>query len=320
MKAVILDGGQVHETVDPEDVRAAHIAGKVVWVDLEEKTGPVTELIVDTFKIHPLTVEDIWNRNELPKVEDFGGYLYIIAHTACASTTPATFTELDILLGKNFLITHNHESSAVKAVRDGLARCATPIVRGPGWVAHALLDRMVDDYLPLIDNFDEQIAKLELNVMAVAGTPKGPPVLKRIFALKRMLQQLRRTNLHQREVLLRLCRNEFAVIPAELTPFFRDVYDQFARATDLVESNRELLSNALEAYLSVQSNRMNEVMKTLTLMSTVMLPLTFIAGVYGMNFEVMPELHWKYGYAYALALMAAVAFAIVQWFRHKKWL
>jgi magnesium transporter len=153
-----------------------------------------------------------------------------------------------------------------------------------------------------------------------AGTPKGAPVLKRILKFRRLLQDLRRMSIHQREILLRLARGEFDEIPRDVVPFFRDVYDHFVRITDVIESFRDSVTSALEAYLTVQANRMNEVMKTLTLISTVMLPLTFIAGVYGMNFRHMPELAWIGGYPFALGLMAVVAIGILLYFRHKGWL
>ena len=126
-------------------------------------------------------------------------------------------------------------------------------------------------------------------------------------------------SIREREILMRLARGEFDVVPPEALPYFRDVYDHLVRVADLAESYRDLVTGALDAYLSAQSNRMNEIMKTLTLMSTVMLPLTFIAGVYGMNYENMPELKWRYGYPFALGLMAAVGVAIVVWFRRRKW-
>jgi magnesium transporter len=323
VKAHILEeGGIVKETTRADDVRAARAAGKCLWVDLGERTKETEALLTETFHIHPLTQEDIWNDRELPKVEDFDDYLYIVGHSVRfgSSVEKLEIMELDIVLGESFVLTHNGDSTAVKAVADGLARCARPIVKGAAWVTHALLDHMVDDYLPLIDHYDEEIADLERQILDVAGTPRGPELLHRIFGLKRSLQKLRRTTIHQRELLLRLGRGEFDRIPREIAPFFRDVYDEFSRITDLAESYRELLSNSLDAYLSVQSNRMNEIMKTLTLMSTVMLPLTFIAGIYGMNFDHMPELHWTRGYAFALGLMGSTALGIVYWFRHKKWL
>jgi magnesium transporter len=134
-----------------------------------------------------------------------------------------------------------------------------------------------------------------------------------------MLLELRRMSIHQREILLRIARGEFDEIPPEAVPFFRDVYDHFLRINDQIDGYRDLVSGTLDAYLSVQSNRMNEIMKTLTVISTVMLPITFIAGVYGMNFDHMPELHWAGGYPYALALMASVTIATLWWFRKKGW-
>jgi magnesium transporter len=323
MRAHILAAdGSIHETTSALEVEAAHEAEQQLWVDLEERTQETERLLTKVFGIHPLTQEDIWNDTESPKVEDFTTYLYIVGHSVRvgSSTQKLETMELDVVLGPNFVLTHNRDSAAVKAVADGLTRCARPLAKGAPWVAHALLDHMVDDFVPLIDHYDEEIAGLEEQILASARTPRGGALLRRIFLLKRSLQRLRRTSLHQREMLLRLGRGEFEMIPRDVAPFFRDVYDAFSRITDLAESYRELLSNALEAYLSVQGNRMNEVMKTLTLMSTVMLPLTFIAGVYGMNFDTMPELKWKYGYAYALGLMLCTAIGIFGWFRHKKWL
>ncbi len=323
MRAHLLEqDGSVKETSSFDEVRSAHERGQSIWVDLENRSPETDTLLGEVFKIHPLTQEDIWNDRELPKIEDFTEYLYIIGHSirVGSSTSKLEIMEVDLVLGKSFVITHNRDSAAVKAVAEGLARCARPLAKGAAWVAHALLDRMVDDYLPLIDRFDSEIAQLEVEILAAAGTPRGRVLLRRIFTLKRSLQRLRRTSIHQREVLLRLARGEFELVPREAMPFFRDVYDQYSRVNEFAESYRELLSNALEAYLSVQGNRMNEVMKTLTLMSTVMLPLTFIAGVYGMNFDVMPELKWHYGYVFALTIMGATAIGIVWWFRHKKWL
>jgi len=146
-------------------------------------------------------------------------------------------------------------------------------------------------------------------------------IMKQILRIKRSLQMLRKTTISQREILLRLSRGEFAQIPKEMSPFYRDIYDHFVRVTDLVDGYRELTGGLLEAHFSIQSQQMNEIMKRLTLISTIMLPLTLIAGIYGMNFrKVFPELEWKYGYFYALGLMATVAIGIIVWFKKRKWL
>jgi magnesium transporter len=183
-----------------------------------------------------------------------------------------------------------------------------------------MLDHAVDRYFPVVDELDTNIESLTNDALTRAGTPKGPPVLRRILRYKRLLQTLRRTSIHQREILLRVSRGEFEEIPRDTVPFFRDVYDHFLRVNDLIESYRDLVTSALEAYLTVQANRMNEIMKTLTMISTVMLPLTFIAGLYGMNFVHMPELRWHYGYPFALCLMAVIAIGILAYFRKKRWL
>jgi magnesium transporter len=307
MRAVMLRGGELVETTSCDDVRAARGEGHLVWVILEHDRPDVGELLVEHFGLHPLTVEDLWNNRELPKVEEFPGYLQLLAHgvrEAAPGTTRLETTELDVIVGAGFVISHTSDD----------------FERGPAWIAHALLDALVETFLPIIDDYDVIIEKLEREVIEKAGTPAGKPVLTRIFRMKRDLLALRRVALYQREIFLRLSRGEFRHVPAETVPFFRDVYDHFSRVTSLAESYRELLSSVLESYLSVQSNRMNEVMKALTLISTVMLPLTFIAGVYGMNFDVMPELKWRFGYLWALGLMAAVTLGILVWFRHKRWL
>jgi magnesium transporter len=218
------------------------------------------------------------------------------------------------------VLTYDPGGSITSEVATELERQPKLCHKGPAWIAHAVLDHAVDRYLPVIDQIDKEIATLEDEVLRRAGTKLGPPVLRRILRFKRTLLELRRMSIHQREILLRLARGEFDEVPPELVPYFRDVYDHFLRVNDMIESYRDLVTSALEAYLSVQSNRMNEVMKTLTLIATVMLPITFIAGVYGMNFDNMPELHWKYGYAWAVGLMAAVTLGTLLYFRRKGWI
>jgi magnesium transporter len=174
--------------------------------------------------------------------------------------------------------------------------------------------------MPVIDQLDTEIEQLENEVLDRAGTRRGRTVLARILAFKRRLQELRRMSIHQREILLRLSRGELDEIPADALPFYRDVYDHFLRINDIAEGYRDLVTSALDAYLSVQSNRMNEIMKALTLMSTVMMPLTFIVGLYGMNFKHMPELEWVWGYPGAIGVMILVVAGILLWFRHRGWI
>jgi magnesium transporter len=318
--AFILDGDATKRTSDLGEIRAALESKKTTWLDLHEHTPEVDALLTGTLQVHGLTIEDIWSDRPSPKIDEFSSYIYVCVQTLKRKGDDLLHCELDLVIGPHFVVTHDDAQATVKALRDEILRSPRLLVRGAPWIAHAILDRLVDAYLPVIDGFDDDVEELEDEVLAKAGTREGNRVLARILDLKRSLQSLRRIALHQREVLLRLSRGEFSVFPQEILPYMRDVHDHFVRVGDLADSYRDLVTSALDAYLSVQSNRMNEVMKTLTLISTVMLPLTFIAGVYGMNFDHMPELHWTYGYPFSIALMASVAVGAAAWFRHKGWM
>ncbi len=326
MLARILEGKEIVVSTEGHDILAAIKAGKNVWVELERKTDEADELL-RALEIHPLTIEDIWGPSSQPKIDDFPNYLYVIVHgVGSAKKNRLELVEVDILIGANWLVTHDRDGLVADDVGTELDHSPRLLVKGAPWLAHAILDRSVDRYLPIIDQLDTEIDRLENDVIEKAGTPRGRGVLIRILEFKRLLQRLRRTSIHQREILLRLSRGEYEEIPPDAIPFYRDVYDHFLRVQDIAEGYRDLVTSSLDAYLSVQSNRMNEVMKTLTLMSTVMLPLTFIAGIYGMNFDPdvsgwnMPELKWFFGYPFALILMGVVAVGILLFFKHKGWI
>jgi magnesium transporter len=317
----IVDNGELKTITDCDEMKAAITKGTPIWIELEAQCKEADDLLVTTLNIHPLTIEDIWGSRAQPKLEDYRNYLYLIIHALRGPKRQSLeLVEVDVIIGKTFLITHDREKEITKQVAADLERDPTPLSKGPAWVAHMVLDEIVDQYLPVVDELDGSIEGLTNDALTRAGTPKGPPVLRRILRYKRLLQNMRRMAIHQREIFLRVGRGEFEEIPRETTPFFRDVYDHFLRINDLVESYRDLVTSALEAYLTVQANRMNEIMKTLTMISTVMLPLTFIAGVYGMNFKHMPELDWLYGYPFALSLMALIAASIFWFFRRKHWI
>jgi len=321
MQARILEGDKLRATTDPAEIRAALGAGQRIWIDLERQTPDADALLTDVLKLHPLTIEDIWADRSRPKIDDFDGYLYVIVHGIGAAKHDKLQTvEIDVVIGPNWLVTHDPAGLVSDDIGTELDHSARVLSKGVAWLAHALLDRAVDLYMPVIDELDAEIEQLENDTLDHAGTPRGQAVLIRILAFKRRLQQLRRMGVHQREILLRLSRGELDEIPSDALPFFRDVYDHFLRINDISEGYRDLVTSALDAYLSVQSNRMNEIMKTLTLMSTVMLPLTFIVGLYGMNFKHMPELDWAWGYPAVIGAMVLVVTGILFWFRHRGWI
>ncbi len=309
--------------IDPEDLDALRAAlndpTAVVWIIANDHDAVDVAIMRDVLQLHSLTIEDIVSDLPLPKIEDFGTYLYVAAHGVDQSASEpdsVDTVELDIVIGARFVFTHQtRPMRSVTAVRAELERGCHLFERGAAWIVHALLDHLIDHYLPLMDAFDDAVDAVETEAV---NNPTRE-VLQRIFALKRSLMKLRRVAVHQREILLRLSRDEFSLLPPPLLPFFRDVFDHFTRVADLCDSYRELVSGALEAYLTTTSNKMNEIMKVLTAIATIMLPLSFIAGVYGMNFELMPELKWRYGYPFALALMAVVAVSFVTYFRRRRW-
>jgi magnesium transporter len=324
---ILLDNDTVHATTNVTEIRAAIEGGKKIWIDLEKQTHDADTLLSETLRLHPLTIEDIWHQGSQPKIDDYPSYLYVVVHgIGSASRNKLALVEVDVVIGPTWLVTYDRDGLVAGDLGAALVHAPRMLGKGVAWLAHAVLDRVVDRYLPVIDQLDLEIDDLENDVLEQAGTPRGKRVLARILAFKRMLQTLRRMSIHQREILLKLSRGEYDEIPPEALPFYRDVYDHFLRVQDITEGYRDLVASALDAYLSVQSNRMNEIVKALTLMSTVMLPLSFIAGVYGMNFKSeqspynMPELGWSFGYPYVLALMAVVAGGILLWFRRKGWI
>lgn len=322
MRAFFLDGDAVAESDDFAVVQRAHDAGKTYWIDLGDRTPEAERFLMAILKVHPLVVEDVWANRQLPKIEAFGDYLYILLHGVQRGSKPTDIhpLEIDVLLGARWVVTHQDASRSVAAVIDELRRSPRLLQKGPAWIVHALLDQLADHTLPLLDGMDDELEKLEVDVLTKAGTRGDHGLMRRLLALKRAVQRLRRIGVHQRDILLRLARDQFDEIPADVVPFFRDVHDHFSRIAEFADGHRELAAAVMEAYLSVQSNRMNEVMKRLTLVSTVMLPLTFIVGFYGMNFEGMPELHWRFGYAFSIGLMIVSTLGIVTWFRAKHWL
>jgi magnesium transporter len=296
-----------------------HDPGVVLWVDIEGATKEDEARLVEGFGLHPLVVEDILSES-LPKIEDHGSYLYLILHgIAPGGDDPGELetVEMDLLIGESFVLTHHAgPMRSTSAVREQVTRDAGLLRKGPAHVAHALVDHVVDRYVPLMEQFDRVIDDLELEILK---DPK-PARLEEIFELKHSLLSIRRTGVRQRPVLATLTEGNLALIPQETVPFFRDVNDHFIRVCDLADSYRDLVSSALDAYLSMQSNRMNEVVKVLTLISTIMLPLSFIASLYGMNFAHMPELTWKYGYAFAWVIMLLTAGGFVLFFKKRGWL
>jgi magnesium transporter len=293
----------------------------VFWVDMEAPSEAEDNVLLNVFHFHPLTVEDCRANRHHPKVEEFPDYIYFIVHAVRTDSSPDRFNtvELDGFLGRNYVVTYHHENFAsINKVKQTVRSSPVTCQRGAPFLLHAVIDSIVDDYLPVMDDFDERINDLEDNIFSLHRP--NDQILEEILGLKRSVLRLRRISSKQLEVLYRISHGQFELISGPVLPFYRDIYDHLVRVSDLAESYRDLISGSLEAYLSVVSNRLNEIMKVLTIFSAIMLPLTFIAGVYGMNFDNMPELHSRYGYYVVWIIMIVVTIGMLGLFWKRGWI
>jgi magnesium transporter len=292
-----------------------------IWVDMEKPSLEEDRALLDVFNFHPLVVEDCRAERHHPKAEEFTDHVYFIMHGVTANTTSEHFStiELDFFLGKNYVLTYHHdEFRSINIVKQKVRSSPVVSQRGPAYLLYQILDQLIDFYAPVVDDFDERISRLEDEIFTLTNPDNR--ILEEIQQLKRSILRLRRISSKQLNILYRISHGEYKMIDEQMLPFFRDIYDHLVRITDLAENYRDLIGGALDSYLSVVSNRTNDIMKVLTIFSAVMLPLTFIAGLYGMNFDNLPELHWEYSYFVVLGVMLMVAFGMLLFFWRKGWL
>jgi len=252
-----------------------------------------------------------------PKVDDFGSYLYIAVHSARWDDERPVMREIDMVLGDHFLITsHDETTRSVAAAQQVIERRPALLQRTPAVLLHYILDDMVSNYLPIVDHVAEQLDELEEAVLE-----EGDPALvqQKILRLKRGLSALRRIVGPQRDIILTLTRDEFRTIPPDLRPYLRDVYDRLARVTDLLDSFRDETGSLLDLHVSIVSNRLNVIIKRLTVVATVGLPLTIITSYYGMNFA-LPEYRWAHPELLVLGLMGLSALATWVMLKWTRWM
>ena len=313
--------GSLASPVDEEAIRQALASGEgLLWLDLEGVSRDEGSVLRDVFGFHPLAIDDCFNQHIDPaKIDDYGDYIYLIAQAISYEerTERLQTTELDLFLGRNYVVSfHDKPLPFVGELRRRCTENGPVLARGADFLAHALLDTLVDDYQPAVDVLDETLGRVEELVLA---NPQ-PSVLQEILVLKRNVQRLRRTIIPQRDEVNRLARGEFPkLVRPESHMYFRDIYDHVVRVEQLLESVRDLADGVLNTYLSAVNNRMNEVMKTLSVVAAIFLPLTLIASIYGMNFENMPELGWQWGYFGILGAMGAIGLGLVAFFRFRRW-
>jgi magnesium transporter len=286
-----------------------------LWFNLNSPTQAELNFLEKQLKIHQLTLEDIVTQNQRPKIESFEGYVYLAIHPLIRKNDleiePA---EVDLLLGRNWFVMVRSEPIPALIESSQLnQRLDLALSRGADFLLYTIVDLIVDSYFPLLDQLDEEIDLLEDKLLEQADIED----MNRLLTLKRSLVHVRRAVGPQREVFNQLTRHDFPFIRPEHTVYFRDVYDHLIRITEELDSLRDILSGALEVHLSSISNQLNVTMKRLTAWGTIFVIITAIAGVYGMNFEYMPELHWRYGYPAVIALMTLISIGLYFYFKKR---
>jgi magnesium transporter len=294
----------------------------VTWVDIEG-IHQVTMLgkLGERFGLHPLVVEDILNMEERPKIEDFGDYILIILKIPYHCDNGSNGIEIEqisLVLGLNFVVSfQEREGDVFRSIREQIRNNKGRIRKlGADFLAYALVDSIVDTYFTVLEKFGESMEALEEEVL----TDPLPETSQTIHNLKRKIILLRKSVWPFREIVVVLEKGESPLIQDSTKIFLSDVYDHTIEVIETVEIFRDMLSSTLDIYLSSVSNKMNEVMKVLTIIATIFIPLTFITGIYGMNFKYMPELVWRWGYPMVWLVMIGIGVAMLMYFRKKKWL
>ena len=320
---------KIRTDLTPNEIGAAlKDSRSLLWVDFcqtpPEEDAPI---LLNTFGFHPLAVDDALQESHVPKVDDWGQYLYIVLHAVlfnkeARDSEHVETLELDVFLGKHYLVTHHDKPiAAVDRVWANCQRDERYVKAGADHLLYELADGVVADYMSIVDEIDEAIDRLEDEVF----DKPTPQTLGRIFKIKRAVLNLRRTISPQREALNKLARDDYPVVDAKDRVYFRDVYDHLVRLYDINESLRDLVGGALDTYLSVINNNLNEVVKTLTVITTLFMPISFVAGFFGMNFfqPIEDPLRTWTGspvFLLALAAMSLTPVGMYLWIRRRGWM
>ncbi|MET1030390.1 magnesium/cobalt transporter CorA [Domibacillus tundrae] len=292
-----------------EDLRGENILW--YWVDLDQPTNEETMILQDFFAFHPLAIEDCLQFIQRPKLDYYDNHSFMIIQSVNLKTLDPE--EIDIFWCANFIVTFHHKKSVeVDTVWERLLDAKKIKSLNPVQILYHLLDKVVDYFFPSVYQIEDSLIQLEAEDADQLKTDD-------LFDIRKELLKLRRIIFPMRELLYRVLNSERIQLTKKNKVYFKDIYDHLLMLTEIVESNRELTKDMRDSYLSVNSNRMNSIMMTLTVITTIFMPLTFIAGVYGMNFDNMPELHWRYGYFIILGVMAGISLSMFVFFWRKGW-
>ena len=296
-------------------------ANRTVWINVDGLyDNALMQQVMDCFGIHPLVIEDIQTTTQRPKTDTYESYLFLTLKMLQWDEKDRNILaeQVSLLIGKNYVISFQEvQGDVFDPIRDRIRRNKGRIRRSPAdYLAYSLVDSIVDNYFLILEEFEEQIDEVEEQILT-APRPNTPQA---IHDLKRKILSMRKAVWPLREVVNRLEKFESTLIHNATKPYLADVYDHTIQIIDTVETIRDITSGLLDIYLSNISNSMNSVMKVLTIIATIFIPLTFIAGVYGMNFQNMPELSWAWGYPVVVGVMVMAAVGMLFYFKRKKWL
>jgi len=298
---------------------ALHDKEGLFWADFaDEPREHVEKILTEVFNFHPLAIDDALQESHVPKVDDWGSYIYVVVHGLSFNEKSYELEthEIDAFLGRNFLVTH-HKNPLLSAdhVWSTCQRDPRYLARGADYLLYHIFDTLAADFMPIVDKMDDAIDHLEDDVFV--STDRA--VLNHIFAIKRAVLHLRRIIIPQREVMNRLARDTYETIDPSERIYFRDVYDHFVRLADINDTLRDLISGTLDTYLSVTANRTNEIMKVLTIFTALFMPLTFFTGFFGMNFETLPFGSVLF-FVVMMGVMIAMPFLLWRWFKLRGWI
>ena len=308
-----------HEISDVEEIaRIARDPGRVVWIDVESfGDGRARTRIGERLGIHPLAMADVVNVPQRPKVDAYGDRLLLVTQMTRIEAGVVDMEQVSIVLGPGWVVTfQEHPGDVFEPVRERIRHGARVRRMGADYLTYALLDAVIDGYFPVIEAIGSVIESLEEEVL---GRPTRE-TLRRIHAARRSLVALHRMQWRQRDACGSLLRDAEPLISEPVRVYLRDAFDHAFQTVDAIETQREMANSLMELYLSTASHRMNQAMRTLTVVATIFIPLTFVVGIYGMNFEFMPELHWRWGYPVVWGVIVAIAVGLISWFRKQGWI
>jgi magnesium transporter len=326
-RSVYQDASGLRSTdLSADEIKSALSTGTgCMWIDFAEEPAEAVEPVLrERFRFHPLAIDDALQESHIPKLDDWGTYTYLNVHSVRldgGEVNQITSNEVDLFIGPNYLISHQGaQAPSVERVWQMVQRDERIMQRGPAYLLYTLVDELVADVMPIVTALDDRIDEVE----DVIFDRPDPGLIETIFDLKRALLRLRRILGPQREVLSRLGRGDSSVIPAPDRIYFRDVYDHLVRQFDMVEALRDLITGALDTYLSVVSNRLNDVMKTLTIITTLFMPLSFLTGFFGMNFfgpaASSPPWTGTGLFVATLTVMVVLPLGMTVWMRRRNWM